>query len=91
MALLNIQWLFGIVIVWFLSFPVWSEDTWLQEYAGKTADKSSNEAPQAETDKSVASICILILMKLAIHFSDVDDSSASTLILILKMIHVHVY
>ena len=88
MALLNIQWLFAIVNVWFPSFPVWSEDAWLQEYAGKTADKSSNEAPQAETDKSVASICIL-MMKLAIHFSDGDDSSASTPILILEMIHVY--
>ncbi|XP_061192742.1 peptidyl-prolyl cis-trans isomerase E-like [Saccostrea echinata] len=34
------------------SRAVWSEDTWLQEYAGKTTDKKSSEAPQGETDKS---------------------------------------
>ncbi|XP_062607379.1 peptidyl-prolyl cis-trans isomerase E-like [Saccostrea cucullata] len=38
------------------SRAVWSEDTWLQEYAGKTtADKKSSEAPQGETDESVES------------------------------------
>lgn len=36
-------------------FTVWSEDTWLQEYAGKTADKKSTEDPDGETEKSVVS------------------------------------
>lgn len=36
-------------------FTVWSEDTWLQEYAGKTADKKSTEDPEGETEKSVVS------------------------------------
>ncbi|XP_048759992.2 peptidyl-prolyl cis-trans isomerase E-like [Ostrea edulis] len=37
------------------SRAVWSEDTWLQEYAGKTTDKKSNEAPQGDTKESVES------------------------------------